>query len=263
MSIAEPNVTEAYAFACLNCGHGWEQSYEIAHRNDASGRTSVTYLVDGAKVPSPLTRPTCGNCEGHLVRIMRAGQVSGVAARSRWAVRQDDKPKGKTTDKPKKGSTQKTKGASPDKRIGRWAGKRPENRLEPQADRRARDRRTGETGTPIASSGGLRSGDRPSDDRRSDNPMSDNPMSDNRQPDGRRSDKLVSDNRRSDGQQSDSRRSDSGRAASRPSDQVPGPSADGSADGSADRSATDRRSPRTLRGGFLHLRRRHESPGAA
>ncbi|WP_405582498.1 hypothetical protein [Streptomyces sp. NBC_01190] len=83
MSFAEPNVTEAYAFACLNCGHGWEQSYEIEHRTDSSGRPFVTYLADGAKVPSPLTRPTCQNCDGHLVRIMRAGQVSGSAARPR------------------------------------------------------------------------------------------------------------------------------------------------------------------------------------
>jgi len=74
------NVTEAYAFACLNCGHGWEQKYEIAHRTDASGRPVVTYLVDGVKVPSPLTRPTCQNCEGHLLRIMRSGKVAHVAS---------------------------------------------------------------------------------------------------------------------------------------------------------------------------------------
>jgi hypothetical protein len=78
---AAQNVTEAYAFACLNCGYGWEQKYEIAHRVDAVGRTVVTYLVDGVKVPSPLTRPTCQNCEGHLLRIMRPGQVADVASR--------------------------------------------------------------------------------------------------------------------------------------------------------------------------------------
>jgi hypothetical protein len=78
---ASQNVTEAYAFACLNCGYGWEQKYEIAHRTDASGSTVVTYLVDGVKVPSPLTRPTCQNCEGHLLRIMRPGQVADVVSR--------------------------------------------------------------------------------------------------------------------------------------------------------------------------------------
>jgi hypothetical protein len=76
------NVSEAYSFACMNCGHGWEQAYEIEHRVDTSGRPYVTYLAEGAAVPSPLTRPNCGNCGGHLVRIMRSGQVD--EALSRW-----------------------------------------------------------------------------------------------------------------------------------------------------------------------------------
>ncbi|MEW1863399.1 hypothetical protein OG896_24010 [Streptomyces sp. NBC_00669] len=76
------NVREAYSFACMNCGHGWEQAYEIEHRVDTSGRPYVTYLADGTAVPSPLTRPNCGNCGGHLVRIMRSGQVDEVV--SRW-----------------------------------------------------------------------------------------------------------------------------------------------------------------------------------
>ncbi|MEU5685567.1 hypothetical protein DEJ48_23045 [Streptomyces venezuelae] len=71
-------VHESYAFACMRCGHGWEQSYEIEHHVDATGQEFVTYLADGARVPSPLTRPTCLNCGGHVVRIMRAGQVSSV-----------------------------------------------------------------------------------------------------------------------------------------------------------------------------------------
>ncbi|MFH8609453.1 hypothetical protein ACH4D5_18440 [Streptomyces sp. NPDC018029] len=71
-------VHESYAFACMRCGHGWEQSYEIEHHVDVAGQEFVTYLADGARVPSPLTRPTCLNCGGHVVRIMRAGQVSSV-----------------------------------------------------------------------------------------------------------------------------------------------------------------------------------------
>ncbi|WP_306333252.1 hypothetical protein [Streptomyces sp. KL118A] len=71
-------VHESYAFACMRCGHGWEQSYEIEHHVDAKGEEFVMYLADGARVPSPLTRPTCLNCGGHVVRIMRAGQVSSV-----------------------------------------------------------------------------------------------------------------------------------------------------------------------------------------
>ena len=77
------NVTEAYAFACMRCGHCWEQSYEIEHHTDVAGHAFVTYLADGAQVPSPLTRPSCRNCDGHLVRIMRSGQVADAAA-SRW-----------------------------------------------------------------------------------------------------------------------------------------------------------------------------------
>lgn len=73
-------VHEAYSFACMNCGHGWEQAYEIEHHVDTFGRSYVTYLADGTQVPSPLTHPTCDNCDGHRVRIMRAGRVAGVAA---------------------------------------------------------------------------------------------------------------------------------------------------------------------------------------
>ncbi|QEV18540.1 hypothetical protein [Streptomyces alboniger] len=71
-------VHESYAFACMRCGHGWEQSYEIEHHVDAGGQEYVVYRADGHHVPSPLSRPTCLNCGGHVVRIMRAGQVSSV-----------------------------------------------------------------------------------------------------------------------------------------------------------------------------------------
>ncbi|QDY77188.1 hypothetical protein [Streptomyces qinzhouensis] len=75
-------VHEAYAFACMRCGHGWEQSYEIEHHLDAEGREYVVYRADGRRVPSPLSSPTCENCGGHVVRIMRAGQVSSVLDRA-------------------------------------------------------------------------------------------------------------------------------------------------------------------------------------
>lgn len=77
---AEPRTREAYSFACMNCGHGWEQAYEIERHVDTFGRSYVTYLADGVEVPSPLTRPTCENCDGHHVRIMRSGRVAGVVA---------------------------------------------------------------------------------------------------------------------------------------------------------------------------------------
>lgn len=73
-----PAAREAYAFACMNCGYGWEQSYDIEHREDARGGPAVEYRSDGERVPSPLTAPVCRNCGGHLLRIMRAGRVAAT-----------------------------------------------------------------------------------------------------------------------------------------------------------------------------------------
>ena len=67
-------VHESYSFACMRCGHGWEQSYEIEHHTDADGHEFVMYVAGGRVVPSPLSKPTCLNCDGHVVRIMRPGQ---------------------------------------------------------------------------------------------------------------------------------------------------------------------------------------------
>ncbi|MGW1956245.1 hypothetical protein ACWCPI_26440 [Streptomyces sp. NPDC001920] len=77
-SAATAVVHESYSFACMRCGHGWEQSYEIEHHIDGDGHEFVMYVADGQVVPSPLSRPTCQNCDGHIVRIMRAGQVSSA-----------------------------------------------------------------------------------------------------------------------------------------------------------------------------------------
>ncbi|MFI9614908.1 hypothetical protein ACIHCM_25105 [Streptomyces sp. NPDC052023] len=71
-------VDESYSFACMRCGHGWEQSYEIEHHVDGGGHEFVLYVTDGRIVPSPLSRPACHRCDGHVVRIMRAGQVSSA-----------------------------------------------------------------------------------------------------------------------------------------------------------------------------------------
>jgi hypothetical protein len=71
---------EAYSFACMRCGHGWEQAYEIVHQVDGKGELHVVYYADGVRVPSPLTCPTCLNCGSDVVRIMRSGQVSMVSA---------------------------------------------------------------------------------------------------------------------------------------------------------------------------------------
>ncbi|MFJ8634138.1 hypothetical protein [Streptomyces sp. NPDC093568] len=77
-SAATAVVHESYSFACMRCGHGWEQSYEIEHHVDGDGREFVMYVANGQVVPSPLSRPACQNCDGHIVRIMAAGQVSSV-----------------------------------------------------------------------------------------------------------------------------------------------------------------------------------------
>ncbi|WP_328748069.1 hypothetical protein OHT57_21385 [Streptomyces sp. NBC_00285] len=71
-------VNESYSFACMRCGHGWEQSYEIEHHIDGGGREFVQYMVSGQIVPSPLSRPTCANCDNHVVRIMRPGRVASA-----------------------------------------------------------------------------------------------------------------------------------------------------------------------------------------
>nr|WP_103544335.1 hypothetical protein [Streptomyces sp. SM1] len=71
-------VNEAYSFACMRCGYGWEQSFEIEHHTDADGHDFVIYVSDGRVVPSPLNRPTCRNCDGHVVRILRPGRVASA-----------------------------------------------------------------------------------------------------------------------------------------------------------------------------------------
>ncbi|MFI5768547.1 hypothetical protein ACIA74_08330 [Streptomyces sp. NPDC051658] len=76
--IAATTAHEAYAFACMRCGHGWEQAYEIEHHVDGANKAFVIYKADGERVPSPLSRPSCANCGGHVVRIMRSGRVSTV-----------------------------------------------------------------------------------------------------------------------------------------------------------------------------------------
>src|SRR5687767_5129703 len=68
-SAATAVVHESYSFACMRCGHGWEQSYEIEHHIDGDGREFVMYVANGQVVPSPLSRPTCENCDNHVVRI--------------------------------------------------------------------------------------------------------------------------------------------------------------------------------------------------
>lgn len=80
MSSAEvTTVHEAYSFACMKCGYGWEQAYAIEHHTDADGRPLLIHYADGKRVPSPLGRRlTCPNCDSTVVRIMRSGRVTSA-----------------------------------------------------------------------------------------------------------------------------------------------------------------------------------------
>ncbi|MFF0411890.1 hypothetical protein ACFYUY_15780 [Kitasatospora sp. NPDC004745] len=69
-------VREAYSFACLRCGYGWEQAYDIEHHVGKDGHPVFEYHANGVRVPSPLLKPTCPGCGGHTVRIMREGRVA-------------------------------------------------------------------------------------------------------------------------------------------------------------------------------------------
>lgn len=80
-SPAADTVQEAYSFACLSCGYGWEQEYDIVHTRTREGQPVSQYYANGVKVPSPLLKPSCPGCGGNTVRIMRAGRVATVASR--------------------------------------------------------------------------------------------------------------------------------------------------------------------------------------
>ncbi|MET8539371.1 hypothetical protein ABZW03_01750 [Kitasatospora sp. NPDC004799] len=77
-------VREAYSFACLRCGYGWEQAYDIEHHVAKDGHVVFEYHANGVRVPSPLLQPTCPGCGGHTVRIMREGGVARASADQPW-----------------------------------------------------------------------------------------------------------------------------------------------------------------------------------
>ena len=78
MDHPEATAHEAYSFACMRCGYGWEQEYEITHREYPDGTPFVIYRTDGKRVPSPIKHPTCVNCDGHQLRIMPSGRVASA-----------------------------------------------------------------------------------------------------------------------------------------------------------------------------------------
>lgn len=114
--IAAATVHEAYSFACMRCGHGWEQAYEIEHHVDASNNAFVVYKADGERVPSPLSTPTCVNCGGHVVRIMRSGRVSTVQQLMRNRLPVDSNPVGTPAGAPAGSPADATAGVAADGR---------------------------------------------------------------------------------------------------------------------------------------------------
>ena len=71
-------VREDYGFACLHCGHAWEQSYDIEHHLDRDNKPFFRYFTNGERVPSPLSTLTCLNCLEHRVLITGSQRVSAV-----------------------------------------------------------------------------------------------------------------------------------------------------------------------------------------
>ncbi|WP_458248537.1 hypothetical protein [Streptomyces sp. MAI_2237] len=70
------HIQRSYSFACLECGHGWEDTYDIDLTSDEHHRIMAVYHLGGVSVPSPLQSPRCPACESRKIRIMRPGRVS-------------------------------------------------------------------------------------------------------------------------------------------------------------------------------------------
>ncbi|MFJ8142777.1 hypothetical protein [Streptomyces sp. NPDC096013] len=70
------HVQRPYSFVCLDCGHGWEDTYDIDVTVDEEAQINAVYHLDGRRVPSPLQSPRCPSCENRKIRIMRPGRVA-------------------------------------------------------------------------------------------------------------------------------------------------------------------------------------------
>ncbi|MFE7856937.1 hypothetical protein [Streptomyces sp. NPDC057403] len=71
------HVQRSYSFACLDCGHGWEDTYDI-DLSVSEDQVTAVYRLDGITVPSPLQSPRCPACESRKIRIMRPGRVAAA-----------------------------------------------------------------------------------------------------------------------------------------------------------------------------------------
>lgn len=66
-------VWETFAFACGNCGHRWEATFQLMFFTDPldpTGQTGQEYVdEDGAAVRSPLSDAVCVKCGSRRVRV--------------------------------------------------------------------------------------------------------------------------------------------------------------------------------------------------
>ncbi|MFD5629764.1 MULTISPECIES: hypothetical protein [unclassified Streptomyces] len=66
-------VSETFAFACGNCGHAWEATFQVMFFTDPldpTGQTTQEYVdEDGAAVRSPLNDAVCTRCGSRRVRV--------------------------------------------------------------------------------------------------------------------------------------------------------------------------------------------------
>ncbi|MER7348068.1 hypothetical protein ABT390_21980 [Streptomyces aurantiacus] len=67
---AEP-VTETFAFACGDCGHVWEASFQVMFFTDPVGQNTQEYVDEAGKaLRSPLADAVCPRCGGRKVHVM-------------------------------------------------------------------------------------------------------------------------------------------------------------------------------------------------
>jgi hypothetical protein len=79
------SVPETFAFACGDCGHTWEATFQVMFFTDpmdASGLTTQEYVDEaGRAMRSPLADAICPKCGGRKVHVLEAG----LAERARKA----------------------------------------------------------------------------------------------------------------------------------------------------------------------------------
>ncbi|MEU5317311.1 hypothetical protein AB0G67_11360 [Streptomyces sp. NPDC021056] len=73
------SVPETFAFACGDCGHTWEATFQVMFFTDpldASGLATQEYVDEAGKaIRSPLTDAVCPTCGSRRVRVLETGQA--------------------------------------------------------------------------------------------------------------------------------------------------------------------------------------------